>query len=54
MKIYIKCTLVLKDLKFEKQAAYENNSVTNFQDAFSFKTVNLKYNNLKLSFSSGG
>jgi len=24
MKIYMKCTLVLKDLKFEKQAGYEN------------------------------
>jgi hypothetical protein len=34
MKIYIKCALVLKDLKLEKQAGYENNSVTNFQDAF--------------------
>jgi len=30
MNIYIKCTLVLKDLKFEKQAGYENYSVTNF------------------------
>jgi hypothetical protein len=28
MKVHIKCTLVLKDLQFEKQAGCENNSVT--------------------------
>jgi hypothetical protein len=39
MKIYMKCSLVLKDLKFEKQAVYENNSVTNIQDAFWSKLI---------------
>jgi len=28
MKIYIKCTFILRDLKFEKQAGYDNDSVT--------------------------
>jgi hypothetical protein len=44
MKIYIECTLVLKDLKFEKQAGYENNNVTDlFSVCFLIQTDNLKY-----------